>query len=91
MGRLMENYKQATSESAAKERPLKSKSPPNTGVLKVEVLTTVSHLMEWKLEIIITGVGQYIARRNEYKKGNCAALNFPFYTHSAGRYTDRRL
>ena len=70
MGRLMANYKQVTSESTAKERPLKSKSPPNTGVLKVEVLTTVSHLMEWKLEIIITGVGQYIARRNEYKKGN---------------------
>ena len=42
--------------------PAKSKRPHDPGVLKVETVATVSHLMEPKRDIVISGGGHYIAQ-----------------------------
>ena len=67
MGRRTGNEKWDLSVSTSEDRLQKSKRPPEPGVSKVEVVTTVSHLMEWKHDIVIPGGGEYLTRRNEEK------------------------
>ena len=70
MGRHTENGKRVLYESTAEAGLIKSMSPHNTVVLKVDVVARVFHLMERKRDIAIVGGAQYLARKNEEKKGN---------------------
>ena len=63
----MENNKQSPSPPTAEERPQKNKQPPNHRVSKVEMVRTVFHLMEQKLNIVIAGDGQCLALQNGKK------------------------
>ena len=42
----------------------------------MEVVTTVSHLIEWKYDIVIAGKGKYLARWNKEKTGKLGAAQF---------------
>ena len=61
------NDKQALSVSTSEEQPRKIKWPPDLGVSKLEVVTMVSHLMERKCDIAISGDSKYLAWSNKEK------------------------
>ena len=72
MGQRIENNRRAPYASTYEERPQKSKWTPDPGVSNLEVVTTVSHLMEQKQNITMAGGGKYLAwlwKRNGWYEG----------------------
>ena len=65
----MANNKRSLYASTAEERLQKIKRPPYPSISKVESVTTVYHLMEWKHGITIAGGSQYLdCRKNKKRK-----------------------
>ena len=61
MGQCTEKNKLSLSVSTSEERPQKSKETSYPGVSMMDVVTTVSRLMEQKRDIAITGVSKYLS------------------------------
>ena len=73
--RLTENNKHDPSASTYEERPKTIKRTPDPGVSKVEE-TMMSHLMEQKRDIAITGGVKYLAWKNEGRIGKLGVEQF---------------
>ena len=75
-GRRTTNNKNDPSASTSEERLRKIKRTTEPGVSKVEVVTTVYHMVEWKHNIVIVGEGKCISLRNEEKMGKLGSAQF---------------